>query len=307
MDLQGLINTLNEYGLPGLFLVSFISNAIPGFPAIYLAFVGTYAAINPDPENALLVIVVSGVGAGLGKLLVFLSSRAISKASNKLSKLREQTEWLSEEAEKGVFILVFLFAALPLPDDLLYIPLGLTGFRVISFAAAVITGKIVLTGLVYVLGQAYRSLFQSLTSTSTRNNLGLLVAGAVAGSIIVTLIVLKMDWRRIYTAYKRGGKLRATIILFEEFVRVVSFNTIFTGNKLSTREATLLLALTATGILLGSTWRGPVGASIAGFAGFEAACLAIAITRKARNKLSTATMDSTGDEEDSGRRLVERV
>ena len=284
MDIQGLLSTLSEYGVPGLFLVSFISNAIPGFPAIYLAFIATYAAINPNPGEALTVIVVSGVGAGLGKLLVFLSSRAISRASNRLSKLREQTQWLSEEAERGIFILVFLFAALPLPDDLLYIPLGLTGFRVVSFAAAVITGKIVLTGIVYVMGQAYRSLFQSLTSTSSENNLGLLVAGAIAGSIIVTVIVLKMDWRKIYVTYKKEGKLRATVVLVEEFARVITFNVLYSGSKLSKLEIILILILSIIGIILGAYWKGALGAGLAGFAGFEAASLAIAITGKVKVK-----------------------
>ena len=282
MGIEGFIETLNNYGLPGLFLVSFISNAIPGFPAIYLAFIGTYAAVTPNPSEAVSVIVISGIGAGLGKVLVFLSSRAVGKASIRLSKLREQTSWLAEEAEKGVFLLVFLFAALPLPDDLLFIPLGLTGFRAISFATAVITGKIVLTGLVYFLGKAYRSAFEAFVSPSSQGNLGLLVAGAIIGSIIATIIIFKMDWKLIYTTYRREGSLRATIVLVREFIRVITFNII--NQKVETPTIVTISATTIIGIIIGWTWKNMAGAISLGALGFETGCLIISLTRRIKGE-----------------------
>ncbi|MCE4601286.1 MAG: VTT domain-containing protein [Desulfurococcales archaeon] len=243
MNIVDLLDKLNEYGPPGLFLVSFISNAIPGFPAIYLAFVGTYALVATDTTHASLAIIVSGLGAGLGKLFVFMSSRALGRASKRLKSVKEKTEWLGEEAEKGVFILVLLFAALPLPDDILYIPLGLTGFRAASFAIAVILGKIILTALVFFLGRAYKSLFESITSASAQENLGLLVGGMVVASIIATAIIFSMDWKKIYMTYKRHGSIKATLQLILELVRVATFNFINPENPPAKSQLCIALCL----------------------------------------------------------------
>ena len=241
LNIVELLDKLNQYGPPGLFLVSFISNAIPGFPAIYLAFVGTYALVAPDLTHATIAIVVSGIGAGIGKLFVFMSSRALGKASRRLQSMREKTEWLGEEAEKGVFILVLLFAALPLPDDILYIPLGLTGFKAVSFAIAVILGKIILTALVFSLGRAYKSLFELITATSAHEHLGLLIGGMIIASIIATAVIFSMDWKKIYDTYKQEGSLKATIVLILELLRVITFN--FIGPNTLPRKRDLCIAL----------------------------------------------------------------
>lgn len=254
MNVVGFIEELNEFGPIGLFLISFISNAIPGFPAIYLAFVGSYALVASDIGHSILAIVVSGVGAGLGKVLVFMSSRALGHASKRLQRVRENTEWLGEEAEKGVFILVLLFAALPLPDDLLYIPLGLTGFKAVSFTIAVVLGKIILTGLVFFLGKAYKSAFNALFAAQGQENLGLLVGGMIAASIVATAVIFSMDWKKIYMAYKKEGWVKATIVLILELIRVLTFNLIGPERRPSRREAIILSASILIGAAAGWEW-----------------------------------------------------
>lgn len=251
MDVVELIAKLNEYGPPGLFLISFISNVIPGFPAIYLAFVGSYAIVASDTMHATLAIVVSGLGAGLGKLALFMSSRALGHASKSLQKVREKTEWLGEEGEKGVFILVLLFAALPLPDDILYIPLGLTGFRAVSFAVSVVLGKIILTTLVFMLGRAYKTLFESITAAQAQQNLGLLVGGMLVASIIATIVIFSMDWRRIYLTYKKKGSLKATILLLIELIRVITFNQVGGARKTTIHGYTAISLAVILGALIG--------------------------------------------------------
>ncbi len=300
LGLHELLQQLDKYGLPGLFLVSFLSNAIPGFPAIYLAIIGAYALINPNPGEAIAAILISGIGAGLGKILVFMSSRAVGKASTRLSRLREKTEWLSEEAQRGVFILVFLFAALPLPDDLLYIPLGLTGFKAVSFAIAVITGKIVLTGIVYFLGKAYRSAFQAFTSSPPTSHLELLVGGAIIASILITIIIFKINWELIYKTYRREGSMKATLVLIKEFIKVISFNMIMGERKMKTLHKTVIVIATMIGLLVGWHFRELLGAGLLGFTGYELGCMTSWILNQTKN-IPGATPKPDGDEEDSGR------
>ncbi len=265
MDLIGLMHRLNEYGPPGLFLVSFISNAIPGFPAIYLTFIGTYAAVVEDPAGGILAVVLSGVGAGLGKLFVFLSSRTLAGLSEAVRRKREEARWIVDEAGKGIFIMVFLFAALPLPDDLLYIPLGLTGYRIFSFAAAVILGKIVLTAMAYLLGRAYRSAFERFLAGETGVNMDALFAGIIVGTVIVSAIVLAMDWRRIYEAYRSRGPLHGLAVMLLEVLRILSFGLIGSpARPAAAREAVIVTVLAAaTGALVGA-WHGKALGATAG-------------------------------------------
>jgi len=226
-SLVELLNRLNEYGLPGLFAAAFISNLIPGFPAIYLAFVGTYAAIVDDPAGGMLAVLAAGVGAGLGKVAVFLASRALAGMSESLRRKRDEARWLLDRAGGSLFLLVVLFAALPLPDDILYIPLGATGYRLVSFTIAVIVGKTIQTALAFFLGRAYRSAFEKLfgvglDSTTAPEDLEVFVAGMIIGALIITAIIFAIDWRRIYEDYERGGPLAGLKRFILEIVRVLT-------------------------------------------------------------------------------------
>ena len=224
VDLVSLMESLNEYGPAGLFVIAFISNLIPGFPAIYLTFIGTYAAVVDDPTSSIMAVVLSGLGAGLGKVVVFLSSRALGGMSERVRRKREETRWLIDEAGRGIFFLVFLFAALPLPDDVLYIPLGLTGYRLYSFAVAVIAGKIAQTGMIYILGRAYRSAFEKIIAgEAPQENLSLFMGGIFVGTIVVTLIIFTMDWQMIYRAYKDRGVLNGIKYFIIEVFRALIF------------------------------------------------------------------------------------
>ncbi len=231
MDVVELLNKLNEYGPAGLFAAAFVSNLIPGFPALYLAFVGTYAAVVDDPARGALAIVAAGVGAGLGKVAVFLASRTLTGFSESLRRKREEARWLLDRAGSSLLILVFLFAALPLPDDVLYIPLGATGYKLASFAAAVIAGKIAQTALAYFLGRAYRSLFEKLFGVTPSGGvgvesgqLGLFIAGMFVGAVVVTAIIFLIDWRRVYEDYSSRGPLAGLKRLILEIVRILTFN-----------------------------------------------------------------------------------
>ncbi len=223
-EVSGIIEALSQYGPPGLFLAAFISNLIPGFPAIYLAVVGTYAAIVDNPYANALALLAAGVGAGLGKTMVFYISNILGQRSKAVKRRREEHKWLFERAGKGVLVTVFLFAALPLPDDILYIPLGVAGYRLIPFMISVILGKIVLTMIAVFLGRIYRqfiSKFMIGSAMDTGLGLEIVIAGAIIGALILSYITLTMDWKTIFNVYKEKGILPAAKKLVVEFVKTL--------------------------------------------------------------------------------------
>lgn len=216
MNLHDIMETLNQYGPPGIFLAAFISNLIPGFPAIYLAFIATYAAVVDNPVGGVLAVVAAGVGAGLGKVVVFLASRALTGASERLRRKREEARVVLEKARSQILLLVFLFAALPLPDDVLYIPLGAAGYRMLYFALAVIAGKTVQTAMIYAMGRAYKAVAGNLASSP------IFYAGMFIGALVITYIVFSIDWKGVYEEYEVRGKKRATIRFLQELLRVLT-------------------------------------------------------------------------------------
>ncbi len=225
MNLQELLLSLKEYGPPGLFLAAFISNLIPGFPAIYLTFVGAYGALVHDPLDQIITVVLAGLGAGLGKVVVFSTSNFLAGRSERVQQRREEYSWLISETKLGVFILVLLFAALPLPDDVLYIPLGISGFSILWFAAAVIIGKILLTAFVLFLGRTYWALVAKYFGGGqelTGENLALMFLGIIVGTLIITWIIFSMDWKRIYFAYKEQGLLTGARVFLEELFHALT-------------------------------------------------------------------------------------
>ncbi len=217
-DLAGFIESLYYQGPLGLFLAAFISNLIPGFPAVYLALVATYAALVDNVYANIAALVLAGVGAGLGKVLVFLVSNYLGSKSRSIQRRREQAKWILGRAGKGVFLTVFLFAALPLPDDLLYIPLGIAGYRLVPFVVAVVLGKIVMTGIAVFLGKAYRGVLDKFMGGGTTPvSLEVLIAGALVGSIVLSYVVLAMDWKKLYDVYRSKGVIHALLAFIVEF------------------------------------------------------------------------------------------
>ncbi len=229
MDAESLIISLEKYGPLGLFLAAFMSNLIPGFPAIYLTLVGAYGALVHDPGTHIAVILSAGVGAGLGKIVVFYTSYFLAGKSQTIRKKREEYLWVLRTGrlgKLGIFLLVLLFASLPLPDDVLYIPLGISGFSGLWFAAGVIIGKILLTIMVFALGNAYWGLVERYFGDAENVNWGLVIGGLAAGTLLLTWILLSINWRRIYEEFSHSGFKKATIAFLDELIGVLTLRSL---------------------------------------------------------------------------------
>ena len=197
---------MDNYGFVGLFIAAFINNYIPGLPPFYLTLVSAYAAAGS--AEWYVSVASAGLGAGLGKVALFTSAGAVA---SKLSRGRMMRRYASRllgggKAKISITLLVFLAASLPLPDDIIYIPLGAAAFSMSYFAAAVITGKILLVSGFYALGSISRKLLEASGGLDTPTAIALILA-SLAASIAVTLLMLNLDWEKIYLAYtERGGK-----------------------------------------------------------------------------------------------------
>lgn len=148
---------LGTFAYPAVFLVNLIGSAsiflpIPGFILVFfLAGMG----LNPW-----LLAFFGALGAALGELTGFLIGAGGRKVAEKhkekkegliggfLNRMLGQEGWL-EKAEswskkRGIFALLIVFAATPLPDDVVGIVAGAIGYSWKKFLIAVFIGKFVM-------------------------------------------------------------------------------------------------------------------------------------------------------------------
>jgi membrane protein DedA with SNARE-associated domain len=217
------ILALKAYGVPGIVLMSYIINLIPGFPAIYLIVIASIAIAVDDPYYETLLVVAGGVGAGLGKATLFLAAKTLGGRLAGGEGAR-RAKYLVEHAGKSLFIIVFLFAALPLPDDALYLPLGAAGYRLASFVLAVITGKAVMTLIVVALANAARTYIDSLLARPSTSTVAIIegVVVFIVSMAFFMALIYKVDWPRVITTYTKHGGRAAFRVLLEEIAGLIS-------------------------------------------------------------------------------------
>jgi membrane protein DedA with SNARE-associated domain len=130
---------VSGWGYLGIFAISLVSSATIILPVPYFAFVFAAGAVL----NPLLVGIAGGLGAAIGELTGYVIGFGGKKLLNeKHERMLERTEkWVEKH---GFFAVVIVFAATPLPDDIIGILGGALSYDVKKFFAACLIGKLAL-------------------------------------------------------------------------------------------------------------------------------------------------------------------
>lgn len=187
--LNTLTSILTSYGYIGVFLISLIASSIIFVPLPYLAVV----FISGSQLNPLLVGIASAIGASIGKTFIYYIGRSgrIFLGQEKKRKL-EYAKYLAEKY--GAFA-IFLFAASPLPDDMLYVPLGMMGYNLLKFFIYCLAGKIILASAVSYAGHFSIEWVARLFSETTSWTIILVSIIFLVASVYATL---KVNWEEIF-------------------------------------------------------------------------------------------------------------
>ena len=196
----------------GAFIVSFLGNAIPYTTIPYLVWIMLTTPQYKDPFTKIAIVVASGIGAALGKVVVYSMGRVAHYVLPE--HVKENMEMFARLFEKWGFFAIFVFAASPLPDDILYIPLGVAGYSPILFFAAVALGKIVITAAAV----AFSDIISEFTGGTANPAF---IASLIIISIVVTVVIARIDWFRVAKAARRGMR-EAITVLAEEAVRALA-------------------------------------------------------------------------------------
>ena len=195
MDLWELFPFTPEVGYLGLTIVSFLGSLVPFVPIPSFILVATMAVGNQFDIHALALI--AAITSTVAKQIIFYVSYGGRKIISEKTKKRMKP--FQKLVKRYGGSAAFVAAATPIPDDLVYIPLGLAKYNPKRFFIATLLGKLVLF-YVIVLISHYMGL--SLLEPILQDiddpmpvYVGI-VALAIAMSIIVILL-LRLNWEKI--------------------------------------------------------------------------------------------------------------
>jgi len=132
-------STVSAWGYLGIFIVSLIGNASIIFPVPAFAVTFAFGAIL----NPWLVGLAAGAGSAIGELTGY----AIGRGGREVIEKKHE-KWL-KKAQKwtdryGFFAVLVVFAATPLPDDVVGILAGVFQYDIRRFLLASFIGKTVM-------------------------------------------------------------------------------------------------------------------------------------------------------------------
>lgn len=178
-----------------LALVNFFGSLIPFVPLPGFLLLATMSVGNEYDLHILAL--VSAITATVAKQMIFFVSFSGRKIMNE--KTRKRMRPFERLVKKYGAAAAFVAAATPMPDDIIFIPLGLAKYNPKRFFVATLTGKIVLSYIIvfisHYIGLSFIEPFLENIDDATPVYIGIIVFGAIMTAIIVLL--LKLDWQRI--------------------------------------------------------------------------------------------------------------
>jgi len=185
---------MNTYGYLGLFGASFLGSLLLFVPMPYFFLVVIAStSSNFDPT---IIGIVSAIGATTAKVMIFQLSYTGSKLMSKSAENRLRP--FMRLVSKYGGIAAFLAAITPIPDDLIYIPLGLARYGRMKFILFTLAGKIIFTMSIawgVRLSLDYISFF--ITDVSDTNGAILVTMIFFVLAIITIYTIIKLDWGRV--------------------------------------------------------------------------------------------------------------
>lgn len=189
--MQEWLQALANFGYPGIFLLSFIGASSVVIPIPYTVILLAVApAFNP-----LLLAIAAGLGSAAGELVGY----GVGSAGRSLvgKKQRRNLNAMLKIFERFGIPVIFIFSLTPLPDDLLFIPLGLMHYSLWKTFPVCVAGKFAMSLAIAYTGKFAGELF----------TIDWPIAIATAISLVLVLIaIFRIDWVKLAEKYAKSGK-----------------------------------------------------------------------------------------------------
>ena len=195
VDLWELFPFTPEVGYLGLIIVSFFGSLIPFVPIPSFVLVATMAV--GEQFNIHVLVLIAAITSTAAKQIIFYASYGGRKIISEKTKKRMLP--FQKLVKRYGGSAAFVAAATPIPDDLVYIPLGLAKYNPKRFFVATLLGKFVLY-YVIVLISHYMGLSLLEPVLQEINDPLPVYIGIIALGIAMTVVVillLRLNWEKI--------------------------------------------------------------------------------------------------------------
>jgi len=195
VDFIDLFPFAPEVGYLSLSLVNFFGSLIPFVPLPGFLLLATMSV--GDTFDLHVLALLSAITATVAKQIIFYISYGGRKIINE--KTRKRMRPFERLVKRYGAAAAFVAAATPIPDDLVYVPLGLARYNPKRFFVATLTGKIILSySIVFISHYLGLSLVEPLLENiddATPVYIGIIIFGVMM--TVAIILLLRLDWARI--------------------------------------------------------------------------------------------------------------
>jgi len=185
-----------QYEYFGIFLISLIGASSIFFPIPYTVVIFALGGVFEPVWIAVAAGIGSAVGEFSGYLLGFGGRRVIGQ------KYKKKMEFLMKLFDRFGPIVIFVFALTPLPDDLLFIPLGVIRYSLVRALIPALVGKICMNFIVAYSGRFSVQIIRNIFGVESDWISGLIgMVLALVMLIIVFVVMFKVDWEKRFEKY----------------------------------------------------------------------------------------------------------
>jgi len=202
-----------QYGYFGIFLISLIGALAIIFPIPYTVIIFTLGGLKIGEAwvfEPLLIAVAAGIGSAIGEFSGYLLGVGGRKVIS--DKYKKKMDFLVRVFNKYGTITIFLFALTPLPDDLLFIPMGVMRYSIIKAFIPALLGKFFMNLIVAYSGRFSIGIIRDIFGVES-DWASALIGFILAIVLLITVFVImfKVDWEKRFGKYvmnkneKNGG------------------------------------------------------------------------------------------------------
>ena len=198
-DIEDWLYTFaTQYGYLGIFLISLLgamSIFVPIPYTVVIFILGGLPSFDP-----LLIAVAAGLGSAIGEFSGYLLGVGGRKVIG--DRYKKKMDFLTKLFKKYGPIAIFVFALTPLPDDLLFIPLGVMRYSLLRAFIPALLGKFFSNLIIAYSGRLSLEIVKNIFGVEGEG-MSLLI-GTIIGIVllvIVFIIMFKVDWEKRFAKY----------------------------------------------------------------------------------------------------------
>jgi len=188
-----------QYGYPGVFIISLLGTASIVIPVPYTVIIFTIGSLRILEPTFVAISGAAGsaLGESFGYFLGYYGRTIVSEERQK--KMNYVVRFFSRYGAVAIFI----FALTPLPDDLLFIPLGIMRYSFLKAFIPCLLGKILMCFILAYGGHLSIWFIESIFGQS-----GGIWTTIVSTILLVVIIVVmcKVDWEKFFPLEEKDMK-----------------------------------------------------------------------------------------------------